>query len=76
EEVVERVDGVVIHFAVDPGSRCPDRRYCATDLVERTMHSGITGTEPWNVPNLVGGVVLFVLFVVVVSYAMTRSTRD
>jgi hypothetical protein len=40
------------------------------------MHPGITGTESWSVPNLVGGVVLFVVFVIVVAYVMSRATRD
>ena len=40
------------------------------------MQPGITGTESWSVLNLVGGIVLFAVFVILVAYAMSRSTRE
>ena len=40
------------------------------------MQHEITAAEPWSLPNLVGGVLLFVLFVLLVSYVMARATRE
>jgi hypothetical protein len=36
----------------------------------------MTGTESWTLTNLLGGIVLAAVVVALVSYAMTRATRD
>jgi len=40
------------------------------------LHLAITGTESWTLPNILGGVVLFVVVVAVASYAMARATKE
>jgi len=39
------------------------------------MYLAITGTESWTLPNILGGVALFVAVVLLASYAMSRSTK-
>ena len=63
-------------MAIGPGSKTPRTGGIVPRIAQiAPMYLAITGTESWTLPNILGGVALFVVVILLASFAMSRSTK-